>query len=405
MLPRGSSQRQERASERMNVRQKPRLLSKESSAKAPVTGVINQGSIDYTLCFVTVVLVLIGIIMVFSAGFYNAATRPQFGFNMFHFVQRQGIFAALGFVAMYFMSKIPYRLMLRSGWPLYIVSGVMLVYVTIMAEATGGARRWIEIAGVRFQPSEVMKVAIIMLVAYMIFRNKKALDTWKGLFFHTAIVGFATFLVILEDFSTALVIAAIGMGMLFIASPHVTRFVAMGTAGIGAVVVYLVFLADNFRSARVQAWLDPFSDPLGFGYQPIQSLYAIASGGLLGLGIGQSRQKSFLPEPQNDMIFAIITEELGLAGAALILSLFAILIWRMVKVAMNATDMFGSLVATGAAVMIASQVLINVAVVTNSIPNTGVTLPFISFGGTSLLVTMFLVGVVLNISRYHREQS
>jgi len=389
----------------MNMGRKPRVVPEDRSAKASSPVIINQGSIDYTLCFVTVVLVLIGIVMVFSAGFYNAATRPQFGFNMFHFVQRQGIFALIGFVAMYIMSKLPYRLMLRSGWPMYIISGIMLIYVTIMAEATGGARRWIEIAGVRFQPSEVMKVAIIMLIAYMIFRNKKALDTWKGLFYHLGIVGFATFLVLLEDFSTALVIAAIGMGMLFIASPHVTRFVVLGATGIGAVAFYLLVLADNFRHARVQAWLDPFSDPLGFGYQPIQSLYAIASGGLFGLGIGQSRQKSFLPEPQNDMIFAIITEELGFAGAALILSLFAILIWRMIKIAMEATDMFGSLVATGAAVMIASQVLINVAVVTNSIPNTGVTLPFISFGGTSLLVTMFLVGVVLNISRYHRDKA
>ncbi|MCL2617309.1 MAG: putative lipid II flippase FtsW [Defluviitaleaceae bacterium] len=395
-----TSTARERVSEQFNLRRNKPQVVPESQAK-PQAGVINQGSIDYTLCFVTVVLVLIGVVMIFSASFQHAVSR---GLSMFHFLRAQGTFAVVGFGVMFAVSKIPYRLWLRSGWPLYIVSSVMLIYVTIMAEATGGARRWIDLPLLgRFQPSEITKAAIIMLVAYLIFRDRKVLDTWKGFFFMSGVVGFAALLVGLENMSTAIIITLIGMGMIFIASPHITRFVVMGAAGAGAMVTYLAVFSRGFRGARFEAWLDPFSDHLGFGYQTIQSLFAVASGGLFGLGIGQSRQKSFIPEPQHDMIFAIIAEELGFAGAALILTFFGILIWRGIKIAINATDMFGSLVATGIVLMIASQAIINVAVVTNSIPNTGVPMPFISYGGTSLLVTMFLVGVLLNISRYHRD--
>ena len=394
--------RREYRNERLNVRQKRPRIIPESSKPGPAPGVINQGSIDYTLCFVTVVLVLIGIVMIFSASYQRAT---MLGLNMFFFMQRQSIFAVAGFVVMYVMSKIPYRLLLRSGWPLYIVSSVMLVYVAVAGEVTGGARRWIDLPFIgRFQPSEVTKVAIIMLIAYMIFRNKRILDTWKGFFYLSGIVGFAVILVLLgRSLSVGLIITITGMGMIFAASPHITRFIVMGGAAVGGLVVYLTVLSEGFRGARVNAWLDPFSDPRGIGYQTIQSLFAVASGGLFGLGIGQSRQKTFIPEPQHDMIFAIIAEELGFAGSAFILALFGILIWRGIRIAINATDIFGSLVAAGIVLMIASQTIINVAVVTNSIPNTGIPMPFISYGGTSLLVSMFLIGVLLNISRFHRE--
>ena len=400
MASRNSPLSREYTNERAGARQRPRIVHED--ARRPSPGIIYRGSIDYTLCFVTVVLVLIGIVVIFSASFHQAATR--FG-NMFLFVRAQSIFAVMGFTVMYIMSKIPYRLLVRSGWPLYIVSSVMLVYVAIAGELVGGARRWIDLPIIgRFQPSEVMKVAIIMLVAYMVFRDRRMLDTWKGFFFLSGIVGFAMSLVLLgRSLSVALIIAMIGMGMIFVASPHIMRFIVMGAAAVGSLVLYLTVLSQDFRGERVNAWLDPFSDPRGIGYQTIQSLYAIASGGLFGLGIGQSRQKSFIPEPQHDMIFAIVAEELGFAGAALILVLFGILIWRGIRIAINATDMFGSLVATGIVLMIACQTIINVAVVTNSIPNTGMPMPFISYGGTSLLVSMFLIGVLLNISRFHRD--
>ena len=402
MASRGGSLRREYANTRADVHQRPRIVP-EGDRTGASPGIIYKGSIDYTLCFVTVVLVLIGIVVIFSASFHQAATR--FG-NMFLFVRAQSIFAVMGFAVMYIMSKIPYRLLVRSGWPLYIVSSVMLVYVAIAGELVGGARRWIDLPfiGQRFQPSEVMKVAIIMLIAYMVFRDRRVLDTWKGFFYLSGIVGFAMSLVLLgRSLSVALIIAMIGMGMIFVASPHIMRFIVMGAAAVGTLVLYLTVLSQDFRGERVNAWLDPFADPRGMGYQTIQSLYAIASGGLFGLGIGQSRQKSFIPEPQHDMIFAIVAEELGFAGAALILALFGILIWRGIRIAINATDLFGSLVATGIVLMIASQTIINVAVVTNSIPNTGMPMPFISYGGTSLLVSMFLIGVLLNISRFHRD--
>jgi len=200
--------------------------------------------------------------------------------------------------------------------------------------------------------------------------------------------------------------AVIGFGIIFIASPHTLRFIIAGIGGVSSVVAYLVYAAANtgsFRGGRLMAWLDPFADPTGKGYQTVQSLYAIASGGWFGLGLGQSRQKTFIPEAHNDIIFSIVCEELGLAGAAIVILLFSILIWRGFKVAMNAPDTFGSLTAAGIVVTIAAQVIINIAVVTNTIPNTGVSLPFISSGGTALVVMMGMVGILLNISRYSRD--
>jgi len=340
--------------------------------------------------------------MIFSASYHQAAMR---GFGTFHFVRQQAIFASAGFLVMYIMANINYRLLVKTGWLLYFISSVMLVYVALFGVVVGGARRWIELPIIgRFQPSEVMKVAVIFVIAFLVFRDRRTLDTWKGFFYASGIVGFAVSLVLLgRSLSVSLIITIIGMGMIFAASPHIWRFVVMGGAAAGGLVMYLTVLSEDFRGERVNAWLDPFAFPLGVGYQTIQSLYAIASGGLFGLGIGESRQKSFIPEPQHDMIFAIIAEELGFAGSAMILALFGLLIWRGIMAAIHAADMFGAMVATGIVLMIASQTIINVAVVTNTIPNTGMPMPFISYGGTSLLVSMFLVGVLLNISRYHKD--
>lgn len=211
-------------------------------------------------------------------------------------------------------------------------------------------------------------------------------------------------LIAISNFSTAIVVTAIGGTMLFVASPKIWYFVVaivpVGVAG-GIAVSLPQF---GYRISRIKIWRDPFSDPIGKGYQTIQSLYAIASGGLFGLGLGQSRQKTFIPESYNDIIFAIICEELGMVGAALIILLFAVLIWRGVKIALNAIDMFGCLVAIGITSMIGFQAIINIAVVTNTIPNTGQPLPFISYGGTSLLFTMAAMGILLNISKYQKTK-
>ncbi len=385
-------------------RAKPRsLLNKRSKPQSHV--VIAVGSIDYTTMLVVTLLLLVGVVMVFSAGYYNAATRAEFNYDMFFLLKKQALFSVVGFCVMLFMSTVNYRYLMRFGVPLYITANAMLVWVFFMSVATNGAKRWINLPIIgKFQPSELSKVAIILLVSYIIYKYKNILNNWRGFLSICAAVGVTMVLVLLGNLSTALIVGIIGFGIIFVASPYIWRFVVAGAAGAGALVCYIAFFSTGFRNERFDAWLDPFADPQGYGYQTIQSLLAIGSGGPFGLGIGQSRLKSFLPEPHNDFIFSIICEELGLVGAALVLLLLGILIWRGIRIAVNATDTFGSLVATGIVLMIASQTIINVAVVTKSIPNTGVPLPFVSYGGTALLITMFLMGILLNISRYTKER-
>lgn len=396
----GSALRKARVREGYNENRRP---AAEKGAEAP-RQVIAVGSVDYTALLMTTLLLLIGVVMVFSAGYYNAATKPEFGYDMYYFLKRQGLFAVAGFCVMMFMSTVNYRYLMRLSVPIYIVANVLLIFVALRGIVSHGAPRWINLPIIgRFQPSEISKMAVILLVSYLIHKYKNILKNWGGFALCCGVVGFTAGLVLIGNLSTALIVLIIGVGIIFVASPHVLRFVAFGGLGAAALVSYIAVFSSGFRGERFDAWLDPFADPRGYGFQIIQSLFAIASGGPFGLGLGQSRQKSFVPEPHNDFIFSIICEELGLVGAAMVLLLFAILIWRGIKIAMDATDTFGSLVASGIVLMIASQVIINVAVVTNSIPNTGVPMPFISYGGTGLLITMFLMGVLLNISRHSRE--
>ncbi len=363
--------------------------------------VIHVGSIDYTSFLVIFLLVLIGVIMVFSAGSYNA--RVEYN-DAFFFLKRQGIFAVMGICIMIFMANFNYKYLMKFVVPMYFITNALLIAVRFVGREKKGAQRWIDLPIIgQFQPSELAKISVLLLVAYLIYKRKDILKKWPGFLFVTGIVGITVALVILGSLSSAIIVAIIGFGVVFIASPHILRFVVAGGMGITAVYVFITFFS-KFRSNRVNAWLDPFAYLLDGGYQIVQSLYAVASGGAFGLGIGQSRQASFLPDAHNDFIFAIICEELGFVGAALVLTLFGILIWRLIHIAINASDVFGALIASGIALMIASQVIINVAVVTNTIPNTGITMPFISYGGTSLLVNMFLMGVALNISRYSKQK-
>jgi cell division protein FtsW len=365
---------------------------------------VSHGRMDYVVMLVVFVLCAIGVVMVFSAGFYRTATNPQLNYNEFYFLQRQLVFAAAGFGALVFMANFKYRFLMKFSFLSYIAANVLVALVPIIGEERGGARRWIIVGGQQFQPSELAKIAIIIMLAYMIHRNKDMLKNWVGFFTCCGIVMGTTVLVLLGGLSNAIVIGLIGMGMIFVASPHIMRFVLLGAGAALSVVAYILFSPERFRMERITAWLDPASaDPQGIAYQINQSLYAIASGGVFGLGIGQSRQKSFLPEAHNDFIFAIICEELGLVGAGLVIFLFGVLIWRGITIAAKAPDTFSSLTAAGIVLMIGGQAIINIAVVTNSMPNTGITLPFISYGGTSLLVTMFLMGVLLNISRYSKD--
>lgn len=364
--------------------------------------VITVGNIDYTLLLIIILLLMIGIIMIFSAAYYQAVNR--FG-DPYFFLKKQVIFSVMGFCIMILVSSINYKFLMRFSVPLFIFSNALLIIVFVTGEARGGKKRWIDLGFIDFQPSEISKLSIMLLLSYIIYRNKNILKTWGGFLFCCFLVSITAGLVLLGGLSTALIVSAIGFGIIFVASPHITRFVVTFVSACTVLIIYLAFLSDSYRGARFSVWFDPFSDPTDLGYQIVNSLYAIASGGLFGFGIGQSRQKNgFLPEAHNDFIFAIICEELGVVGASLVLILFAVLIWRGINIAMKAPDIFGSLFATGIVLMIGAQVTINVAVVTNTIPNTGIPMPFISYGGTALLITMFLMGVLLNISRYSKER-
>ncbi|MCL2356809.1 MAG: FtsW/RodA/SpoVE family cell cycle protein [Defluviitaleaceae bacterium] len=365
------------------------------------------GNIDMTMFFVVIILVIIGIIMVLSA---SQARMSIVNDDAFYLLRRNIPFALLGFVAMNVASRVHYLYLRKFVWVLYALTVVLLAMVVIGGVAVGGATRWVEIPVIgQFQPSELAKAAVIFAMAHLVDKYPNALKTWNNLAVFSAIVALLVGLVWLPGgFSQGLIVASVGFGMIFIASPHIWRFIAMGAGAIVAVAAYLgitAWLGTGFRGARLMAWLDPFEYASTTGFQIIQSLYAIASGGLFGEGIGQSRQASSIPEAHNDMIFAVVIEELGLIGAGLILLLFAIFIWRGIIVSMRAPDTFSSMIAIGIVFLIGFQAVINVGVVTNTIPNTGVTLPFISYGGTSLVVFMGLAGILLNISKYSKAEA
>ena len=380
-----------------------------AKAESPLAK-LGIGTMDHTIFLVVIILTLFGIMMVFSASYVVTGRSPQHNFDTFYYLRRHGGLAVLSFAAMNIMANFNYRYLKRFAMPAYMISLGLLLFTIIHGAVIHGARRWINVFGLQFQPSEVAKIALILVLARIISRNRDILDKWQGFIFCCGIVGVMVIFVGLGNLSTAIIMAIIGGGMIFMASRHVLRFVLAGGLGAAGMVGYLYFMAYHasdaiggaFRGGRFLAWRDPFSDMSGFGFQVVQSLYAIASGGLFGLGIGQSRQKTFLPEVHNDVIFSVIVEELGFVGASIILLLFSILVWRGLRIAINAADSFGALVAVGIILMISSQVIINVAVVTNSIPNTGIPMPFISYGGTALLVNMACMGILLNISRHSK---
>ncbi len=358
--------------------------------------------VDYAVLIATVLLVLFGVIMVFSASYYTAGNDVNCNYDIYFYFKKQALWAAIGFVIMYFVSNFNYNRLKKLTFALYIVCNILLVMVLLFGREAGGAKRWLDIGPIGFQPSEITKIALILYLANFISNHKKILNHWGGFIACMCIIGLPAGLIAVENMSTAIVITTIGMAVVFVASPRIIYFV-VGVVGAGAAGAGMLFFGEAFRMGRIEAWLDPFSDPLKKGFQTIQSLYAIASGGLFGLGLGQSRQKlGYIPEGHNDIIFAIICEELGLFGAVILIFLFVILIWRGLNIAMNSVDMFGCLIASGIIVMIAIQVILNIAVVTNTIPNTGIPLPFISYGGTSLVFMMGSVGLLLNISRYSK---
>ncbi len=377
------------------------IVKKRSAGEKKQT---KAGSFDFVLLFVIVLLVLFGLVMVFSSSYYYTLTRASFNNDMYYFIKRQGMWAVIGTIVMIVAMNFPYKYLRRFTLPLYIFTNLCLVLVLIVGTEANGSKRWLGIGGLSFQPSELAKVAVIMFLSHYIVSHKGILNTTKGFLKCCVILAVPVGLVALENLSTAIVISGIGGAILFVASPKIWYFIlAIAAGGIGGAVAVLL-PQFSYRFDRIKYWLDPFSDPDGDGFQIIQSLYAVASGGLFGLGLGQSRQKTYVPEPYNDVIFAIICEELGMVGAAIVIALFVALVWRGIKIAINSDDLFGCLVAVGTVALIGIQVIINISVATNTMPNTGMSLPFISYGGSSLVFTMAEMGVLLNISKYQKKR-
>ena len=362
---------------------------------------------DYSLLFIVLFLLGFGLVMIYSASSYQAVT--EYG-DEAYYLKKQLIAVIIGLVFMTIVANIPYHLWERFAFLGYVVSMALVPLVlTPLGVESHGARRWIRIPGVpmNLQPAEVAKLCMILFLAAMVCKMGKSVRTMKGFILMVLLpmpVVLEVYL-ITKNLSSAVIILGISVLMVFVASPDYKKFIIMGLAGVTAVGVLLFVIISSggeggFRSARIVAWLDPESQAQGKGFQTLQALYAIGSGGIWGKGLGQSMQKlSFLPEAQNDMIFSIICEELGLFGAIAIILMFIMLLWRMMIIANNATDLFGAMLVVGVMGHIAIQAILNIAVVTGTIPNTGISLPFISYGGSSVMFLLIEIGLVLSVAK------
>ncbi|MFC3882672.1 stage V sporulation protein E [Bacillus songklensis] len=357
---------------------------------------------DFILVFLTLSLLAIGLVMVYSASAVWATYKFD---DSFFFAKRQMLFAGLGVIAMFVIMNIDYWTWRTWAKVILIVCFVLLVLVLIpgVGLVRNGSQSWIGVGAFSIQPSEFMKFAMIAFLAKYLSENQKKITSFKqGLMPSLSLVFLAFGIIMMQpDLGTGTVMVGTCVVMIFVSGARVSHFMWLGLLGAGGFVALV--LSAPYRIKRITSFLNPWEDPLGSGFQIIQSLYAIGPGGLLGLGLGQSRQKFFyLPEPQTDFIFAILAEELGFIGGSLVLLLFALLLWRGVRIALGAPDLYGSFLAIGIISMIAIQVTINIGVVTGLMPVTGITLPFLSYGGSSLTLMLAGVGVLLNVSRYAR---
>ncbi len=361
----------------------------------------DRGKIDLTFLILVMVILTIGLIMLFSASYVEALYREG---DSFYYIRKQLIFAVVGIVFMLGVAFIPdYHILHRFALPILIVTEILLV-VVYFCPPVNGVTRWIPVPFIgSIQPSEIAKFAVVVIFAHLISLNYKKMHTFKGgiLPFLPVIITVVPLVLFERHLSGGILIALICAVMLLIGGVKLRWFgLAGGFAAVAAVVAYLAGLLDSVWS-RIEVFIDPFVDPQNAGFQNIQALYAICSGGLMGLGLGNSRQKFlYIPEPQNDFIFAIVCEELGFVGAAIILILFALLVWRGFVIASKAKDKFGTMLVIGIVAQVGLQVILNIAVVTKMVPNTGIPLPFFSYGGSALLMLLGEMGVVLNVSRY-----
>lgn len=354
---------------------------------------------DFTLLLATILLVFIGIMMVFSSSWPDALYKKGDGY---YFLKKQLIASFLGLIAMFFFMNFNYRKL--KNWSLLIfVFSIMTGFLifTPLGINLKGARRWVNLGFTTFMPSDVIKLGSIIFLSSFLSRKKEDVKSFtKGLLPSLLIVGISCGMIYLQkDFGTTMILAMTLLSIIFVAGMKLSHlFVLMGLGGVGA---YKAITAEKYRLNRVLSFRDPFAYIKDEGWQAVQSLYALGSGGLFGLGLGKSRQKFFyIPEPYNDFIFSIIGEELGFLGALTVILLILLLIWRGIRIALNVDDLFGCLLATGIVSLITIQSLIHIAVVTSSIPTTGIPLPLISYGGTSLAIYMGAIGILLNISRH-----
>ena len=362
-----------------------------------------ETSVDIPFLVLVLLLLAVGLTMLYSASY--AQSEYDTGYTVStRYLQKQAVCAGLGLVCMAVFSRIPAQIWYRMAWPLYGISIILLLSVLVIGEEVNGARRWINLAGIQFQPSEIAKFTMILLFARLTkgFGTSAKEFRYGVLGFGSALMGILVPLALEKHLSAIMLMGMVAVVMMFVAGTNMKWILA----GIGAAVVFVVVYISlmGYAGDRVTAWLNPESDPGDTGYQILQSLYAIGSGGLFGLGFGKSRQKYlYLPFQYNDYIFAVICEELGFVGALLIMALFALTIMRGYWIALRAADRFSTVFAAGLVTLVAVQTVLNLGVVTNLLPSTGIALPFFSYGGTALAVNLGEMGIVLSISRQRNQ--
>lgn len=349
---------------------------------------------DYTLLFIVVFILAFGMVMLYSTSAYAASLKRE---DSTYYLKKQMFAAGLGFLGMAFFTKVDYRVWKKFIGPIYIISLVLCVLVIFIGTTLNESSRWLSIGGVSVQPSEIAKVAIILTFADVISKTTKAQRNFVNSL-KTLMIAFPIFAIVAyNNLSTAVIIIGIAFVMVFVASPKFWQFFLVVILG-GLIIVAYIGLA-SYRAGRIDAWLHPEEYVTGSGFQTLQGLYAIGSGGLFGKGLGESLQKYIVPEAQNDMIFSIICEELGIFGAICVILMYILLLYRLLYIANHAKDIYGSYICIGIMTHIALQVILNIAVVTNTIPNTGVTLPLISYGGTSVAILLSEIGLALSVSK------
>lgn len=352
-----------------------------------------KGRYDYTLLAALGLLIIMGLVLLYSTSTYNGEVKFH---DAFYYLKKQVFATSLGIAAMFFVAEMDYHIWRHVAFLGYLTAILLSLAVMFVGEEYNGSKRWLSLGPFSFQPSEFAKVAVILFLAVIVTNNVKDMGRMRTLIKIMASILPIVGLVGASNLSTAIIILGIGAVLVFVASPKYGQFIVMAVLAAGFMAVFLAL--ESYRLERLEIWRNP--ENFEKGYQTLQGLYAIGSGGLFGRGLGASVQKlGFVPEAQNDMIFSIVCEELGLFGAGFLLILFLILIWRFFVIATHAKDLFGALIATGAMAHMMIQVILNIAVVTNTIPNTGITLPFVSYGGTSVVFLLIEMGLVLSVSK------